>query len=487
MRAMTAVWLGVALGSATAVQAANEAGPMRDLGWGATPADNGIAYVPFDTAGASGGHASLVALQPDGKLVLGGVAAAPSGGVEAFARLLQPHGALDLGFGTAGRVRLGPLVIDGPTSMAITADGKIVYTAFLTSTTFVIWRLLADGTPDMSFDLDGRRAFSVTAFMPLGSILRTQHVVAQPDGKIVIFTGAGRTAPDVQVYAVATRLNIDGSTDTTFGGQGTGVGRYAPNNDGTPVAQANAAVLLPDGQFVVGGIAYRSGGSSSDLITFRLSANGVLDTGYGTDGFGIVAFDQGGLLDDYLSGVAVDSAGRAVVTGNFDDATNRPRAAVARFTASGQADTSFGAGGRVFYAVHADATREYSRSVAVLSGDRILVAGTTVLCECTQAIVGTITQFESNGQINRLFGVDGTELIGRYPGPEAQVLYASQMAVSGDYAYLVGSADLPSATNVQAFASTRVIVPLFRSGFDGGAPAPPDATLPLPQLASQVH
>ena len=80
--------------------------------------------------------------------------------------------------------------------------------------------------------------------------------------------------------------------------------------------------------------------------------------------------------------------------------------------------------------------------------------------------------FASNGQINRFFGVDGTEIFGTEFGPDAQILPVAQMFVSGDYAYLTGWAHNPIGTGNEDFASARVVVPLFRSGFETADPAP---------------
>jgi len=471
---MRAAWFGLVFGYAAAVSAANDGGPLRDLSWGAAPADNAIAYIPFDIGGSLNDRPNVAALQSDGNLVIGGYATTASGTDNALARITPPHGVLEPGFGTGGRLRLGVTTNGGISGLVIMADGRILYTTLLSDTTFAIGRLLAvDGAPDLMFDFDGRRALAASAFIPLANVLSAPKIVVQPDKKVVIFAGAGQTTPDIKVYAVATRLKEDGSTDTTFGGQGTGYGSYAPANGSSPVAEAFDAVRLSNGQFIVGGIAYHNGGSGVDIITFRLSENGVLDTSYGTDGFGFVAFDQGGSLDDYLTSLAIDSAGRAVVTGNITDINGRPRTAVARLTASGQPDATFGSGGRVVYEVRAAAVWEYSNSVATLPDGRILVGGTSALCACGgQADAGTLTMFAPNGQINRFFGANGTERFGSEFGPDAQNLQASSMVVSGDYVYVTGWANNPIGSNNQDFATARVIVPLFRGGFEAAAPAP---------------
>ncbi len=473
---MRAAALVLVLGFATVAQAANDGGPLRDRRWGASPADNGIAYVPFDIASsAPNDFANVAALQANGMLLLGGQASVSSTASDlALARLLPASGMLDLGFGSSGRLRLATAFGNGFSDIAVNASGAIVYTNMLSTSTFAIGRLLANGTPDIGFDGDGRRALAASAFLPLGSYLFVPKFIAQPDGKTVVIATVAREVPDLQVRVVATRLNADGSTDTSFGGQGTGYASFAPDNGGTSVAQAAAVVRLADGRFLVGGYAYRIGGSGYDMMTLRLSADGVLDTTYGNGGYAFVAFDEGGALNDLLAALTVDPAGRAIVIGDIDNLSNRPRMAVARLTPAGQLDTGFGNGGRVLIEIRAGAAWEYARAVAALPDGRVLVAGTSALCACGgQGDAGTLTQLSASGQVNRHFGVNGTERIGSDPGPDAQILPVAQMIVSGDYAYLAGWANSPlGVSNNREFATARLIVPLFKGGFEVAAPAP---------------
>jgi len=452
---------------------AGDGGPLRDLGWGAVVADNGIAYVPFDIGGSMDDRAAVSALQPNGELVLGGYATTSSSPPDlAMVRTVSSQGAPDAGFGTNGKLRLGAST-DAINDVAILADGRIVYAARTSQTTLVIGRLLSDGTADASFNGTGRRLLAATAFISVGSLLSTPKLLVQPDGKIVVVTSAQHTIPDVQQVAAATRLNPDGTTDTTFGGQGTGYGAYAPPNGPTSVAAAFVATRLSNGQLILAGYCLHNGGSGADALVFRLSADGVLDTTYGNNGYAFVAFDEGGSLDEYVTAVAVDSAARAVISLDINDAQGRGRAALARLTSSGQLDSTFGVGGRVDYETRASAPAEYSNSVAVLRDGRILVAGTSTLCGCGgQPDAGTLTMFTSTGQVNRYFGEDGTEHFGSADGPDSQILEIANMVVSGDYAYLVGRAHNPVGSDNDDFASARVAVPLFRGGFEDVAPGP---------------
>jgi uncharacterized delta-60 repeat protein len=460
--------------SVTTVSVANDGGPVRDLNWGAVAANNGIAYTSFDVGGTLSDAANVGALDQNGDLLLVGFATTSSSAADtALARITSAHGVLDAGFGSGGRERLGTTFNGGPRSIALQPEGKILYGELTSTTTFLIARLLADGTPDLTFNFNGQRGFAASAFLPLGTVLIDPMIIVQPSGKLVIVSAAGRTAPDVQEHVVAIRLNTDGSTDTTFGGSGTGIASYAPDNAGVPLAAYAAVRQLANGQLLVGGYAFHPGGSGTDVVVFKLSADGTLDTSFGTNGYAFVAFDQGGDLSDFLTDLAVDAQGRVVISANITDIQGRPRAALARFTAAGQIDTTFGVGGRVLYEIRDAAVWEYSASVAVLPDGRILVAGTSALCGCGgQQDAGTLTMFMPNGQVNPYFGASGTEHFGSFTGPDSQNFAIERMLVSGDYVYLIGKANNPVGSNNQDFGSARVVVSLFRSGFEEVVPAP---------------
>ena len=185
---------------------AGDGGPVRDLGWGAVVADNGIAYVPFDIGGSMDDRAAVSALQPNGELVLGGYATTSSSPPDlAIVRTVSSQGAPDAGFGTNGKLRLGAST-DAINDVAILADGRIVYAARTSQTTLVIGRLLSDGTSDATFNGTGRRLLAASAFISVGSLLSTPKLLVQADGKIVVVTTAQHTIPDVQQVAAATRL-----------------------------------------------------------------------------------------------------------------------------------------------------------------------------------------------------------------------------------------------------------------------------------------
>ena len=95
-----------------------------------------------------------------------------------------PHGSLDTGFGTGGKVTTPIGINEGEFSVAIQSDGKIVVAGCSnngSNNDFAVVRYNANGSLDTGFDGDG----IVTT--PIGSGYDQGYSVAiQSDGKIVV-------------------------------------------------------------------------------------------------------------------------------------------------------------------------------------------------------------------------------------------------------------------------------------------------------------
>ena len=123
-------------------------------------------------------QASAMALQPDGKILVGG----GSGGRFALARY-NPDGNLDPTFGLGGKVTTDPP--GGGAAMALQPDGKIVVAGGPRSANFVLARYNPDGSLDLPFGTGGAVA---TGFG--GGSAQATALGLQEDGKIV---AAGRS------------------------------------------------------------------------------------------------------------------------------------------------------------------------------------------------------------------------------------------------------------------------------------------------------
>lgn len=172
---------------------------------------NGIVITQIGEPSAA--VASAVAIQPDGKIVVGG----RNIGVGFALARYNPDGSLDTSFDADGIV-ITPVGSGGDVkALVMQSDGKIVVAGYSTTNiqAFALARYNPDGSLDTSFDGDG---FVRT---PIGVNSIAQAAAIQSNGKIVV---AGRATfgtisahPDVALL----RYNENGSVDTSFGIEGT--------------------------------------------------------------------------------------------------------------------------------------------------------------------------------------------------------------------------------------------------------------------------
>jgi uncharacterized delta-60 repeat protein len=192
---------------------------------------------------------------------------------------LNADGSIDSSFSSTARTTDGGVV----RAIAIQPDGKILvggyFTAFNGSPRRGIVRLLSDGTVDPNF-----AAVTMTdPPMPLGGAvagLWTEPKV-QANGKIIIagdFIGVnGTPCPGVA------RLNANGSLDSTFQASG-----FVPTGTQTP-RPIRGIAIQSNGQIVIGGkftvsasfASNHTGMTYTRLPLIRLNSNGSADQSYG--------------------------------------------------------------------------------------------------------------------------------------------------------------------------------------------------------------
>ena len=165
---------------------------------------------------SSQGFVNTVAWQTDGKLVAAGESGASGSNPRLALARYNADGSLDTTFGGDGEVTTDfTSKEDFATAVAIQSDGKIVAVGESggggSNPKFALARYNADGSLDTSFDADGK----LTTDFSQGEDL-AWTVAVQLDGKIV---AGGDALGDNPTWALA-RYSIDGSLDTSFGGDG---------------------------------------------------------------------------------------------------------------------------------------------------------------------------------------------------------------------------------------------------------------------------
>ncbi|MCD5987917.1 calcium-binding protein [Pseudomonas sp. CDFA 553] len=278
------------------VQRFNEDG-VADTSFGGT----GVVDVDIPPAD-NGGH---ITVNPDGTLYITGM----EGDYPSVAKL-NADGSLATEFGENGKFTFtgGGEFIGVYNSTTVQPDGSFLFGgnySAMSDYSYSIVRVSADGELDTSFADNGTLVFEQSF-----GLQGQSAVTVQPDGKIIV-AGTSTT------YDAATvvRLNADGSFDTSFGDNGV-VHPALGANEGY---SARGVTVQEDGKIVVVG----QGGYA---IT-RLNADGSLDTTFGSqdgnrhiDGWtgadNLIGNDQAEIIkglggDDVLQG----NGGRDVLIG----------------------------------------------------------------------------------------------------------------------------------------------------------------------------
>ena len=265
---------------------------------------DGIADTPI---GSSTDAAFAVQIQPDGKILVSGRSDSEPVFVNSFAIVrYNANGSLDTTFDNDGIVIvLGPgnAITD---SIALQSDGKIVvahnyYTGSAYALT--VLRFEANGSPDPTFDTDGRVLTTV------GTNVEQAYVAIQKDGKIVVACSSFTSnAAGYDFWVV--RYNSDGSTDGGFGNGGMVV---TPIGAGAAFDMPRSIAIQANGKIVVGGKSPT--GSNSDFAAVRYNRNGSLDMKWGAGG--IVRTDLGGTSES-MNAVAIQTNGRIIGGGESD-------------------------------------------------------------------------------------------------------------------------------------------------------------------------
>ena len=305
--------------------------------------------------------------------------------------MLAAAGTLDSSFDTDGRATAAfGLGLDQATASVVQSDGKIVvagWTVNVTDRDFAIARFNADGTLDSSFSGDGRATVSFGGL----TVDQATSVAIQPDGKIVV---AGTSVLSGITSVAVARLNVDGTLDNSFSGDG--ILTTAPLGLSV-LNQANDVAIQSDGKIVIGGTTGSS--VTNDFLLIRYNADGSLDTSFSGDGVATTSFGLLGI--DSANAIAIQGDGKIVAAGVGVNVTDNDFA-LARFNANGSLDTSFGTGGRVMTNFGLAVVPDVANAIVLQPNGRFVVAGSTVLSGGVSAIA--VARYTVAGTLDASFG-----------------------------------------------------------------------------------
>lgn len=277
----------------------------------------------------SAGDQRIYALEPitGGGYIASGYTTAGPGGVDSYFIKLTANGSLDTSFGSGGIVTVGNG--DQQFSAALqlaTGGGYISAGSVYAGSDYDLYfnKLNANGSLDSSFGIGG----SVT--LSAGLYQRAYSVDNTSDGGYIAsgYTGSGSGYYDGYIV----KLNANGSLNTSFGTGG------IVTIGGTGDQFIQSIRPISGGGYI--GSGYSLNGSSIDILVIKLTANGSLDTSFGGTGkvmIGDTSYGQYGQSIYPLSGGGYIASG--YTTANSNDAY------IIKLTANGSLDTNFGSGG----------------------------------------------------------------------------------------------------------------------------------------------
>jgi uncharacterized delta-60 repeat protein len=263
----------------------------------------------YDSLSRYTGNINSIAIQNDGKILIGGLFRYFNNNqVYSIARL-NPDGTIDNTFSMGTGTSTGTGGYSTINSIKIQSDGKIIiggnFTVYNGVGRVRIARLNVDGTLDPTFN-------------PVAGFVGNVNTMSiQSDGKIVV--GGSFTSYNGVQSSRIIRLNTDGSRDITFN-TGTGFN-----------STVNATVVQNDGKILVGGIFLSYNGVSIGRSIARLNTDGSLDN----------SFIVTGLLNGGVNTIFLQNNGKLVIGGSFSG-TNKNK--IARLNTNGSLDASFNQG-----------------------------------------------------------------------------------------------------------------------------------------------
>jgi len=234
---------------------------------------------------SSYGYVKAVAVQPDGKILIGGNFSQVNGVSRNYFARVNTNGSLDVSFSAPADDHVNAIVVR--------PNGKILvggaFTHLNNQSHNHLVQLNADGTTDSSFNVD------------VDDIVQT--IVLQSNNQI--FIGGWFYYVNGSRHEHIARLNSDGTTDNAFTASTSG--------------NVYTLALQWNGKILVGGSFNNVNGSSRNKIAC-LNPNGLLDS----------TFDTGVGPDSTVLSITVQSDGKSVIGGEFSNVASVGRTRMAR-------------------------------------------------------------------------------------------------------------------------------------------------------------
>ena len=302
-------------------------------------------------------------------------------------------GAVDTTFGSSGSRTVNLGASDLAYGGYLQSDGKMIVVGGArpgATEDFGVARFNSDGSVDTGFGTSGVYTLDVTA----GRTDRATGVGVQSSGKIIV-GGYTRSVTQSDNFTLI-RLTATGALDTTFGTSGIFTLDFNGASD-----RAFCMKVLADDKILLAGWA-NNGSGDLDYAVIRVSADGALDTTFGTSGKAVVNV---GNVQDTANSITTDSQGRIILSGISASSGGNYNYTVLRFTANGALDTTFDGDG-IVASNFSGSTNDNFLGVAVDASDKIIAVGYS-----SGTNSASIARFTTSGALDSTFNTTGYRLV----------------------------------------------------------------------------
>lgn len=381
--------------------------------------------------GSNDSYLASLAIQSDGKIVACGSYYDGVINQIALSRYLA-NGNIDTSFGNNGTVLtpVGTYLENESNEVKVLNNGKILVAAsngILLSELdfdFAIVRYNSNGTLDSGFGTNG---ILLSDFNSVSNEARSLQI--QSDNKFIVAGTINGDAVSVNPNFAIARYNENGSKDTSFGVNGLVSVNFGAVSNNLLLSEdrIECIKIQSDGKIFAVGFTSNISETTANFGIVRLNSDGSLDSSFGINGRIITSF--GG--DTVAYSIQILSDGKFIVCGNdYNDNDDNGNLAIAKYTANGILDTSYGIGGKAETNL---TTLAQIFSSELQNDGKLIVAG--VALNATADFV--LFRFMTNGSLDTSFGINGRQMIdfGDDEGAFASITQADGRIILGGGTY----------------------------------------------------
>jgi uncharacterized delta-60 repeat protein len=394
------------------------------------------------------GSASAIAIQSDGKIVVAGGGVANNGFADILFRL-NTNGTLDSTFGSGGLVTIDNE--DGFFALAIQPNGKIVAAGEGNSGTagsiVQVARFNSNGSLDKSFGTGG---FTTTTAIPFTPFNATVALGLQSNGDLLV----AASSP-----GLLARFTSSGQLDTTFGTGGiANLANVGPALTDTAPSLPTKVIALADGKILVSaGVPGPTPAAVASVVS-RYNSNGSLDTTFGAAGMAASVVSASAMALESNGRIVI--AGAVTSKVNVPPASNDVGFGIVRYTANGNVDTTFGTGGAAIVDFGAAAPLSGPFAVAIQSNGDVVAGGAAALGPENSSVNSAfgLIRVTSSGVLDTTFGSDGIVITTIQSGSPV-FSFVTGLAIQSDGKIVAAGTTLPdlgfisSSANVARYLS----------------------------------